>query len=309
MTSYWVISPYDSSRPQIFDKAWKYDLENGTIALGWRELGDISDIENKSELEARYRKAYGDDVPQQVVTRDVNSLWTFRHGIPPGDKVIARHGTKRLIGIGTVTGQPFYDEEKGQERVENLTEDFYSRFLTVNWEEREEIEFEQIVFSFYTIYEIPEEKYRDLIQEEGPSEESDGLTIPEKHLEDFIVRNFDQIFQGQLELYKDEGAVGQQYPIVSTEGKAIGYIDILAKEPGTDSYVVIELKRGRGSDRVVGQVLRYIGWVAENLCQTEEKVKGLIICREGSENLDYALKMVEAFIEVNRYRVDFQLID
>ncbi len=103
-------------------------------------------------------------------------------------------------------------------------------------------------------------------------------------------------------------AVGQQYPIVSTEGKA-GYIDILAKEPGTDSYLVIELKRERESDRVVGQVLRYIGWVADNLCQIEEKVKGLIICREGSENLDYILKMVEAFVEVNRYRVDFQLID
>jgi len=308
MTSYWVISPYNATRPQIFDKVWEYDLEYGTIALGWRELGDISDIKNKSELEAKYRRVYGDDVPKQVVTRDVNSLWKFRHGIPPGDKVIARRGTKRLIGIGTVAGQPFYDEEKGQERVGNLTEDVYSRFLPVNWETREEIEFEQIVFSFYTIYEIPEEKYRDLTQE-GPSEASEGLTIPEKHLEDFIVRNFDQIFQGRLELYKDEGAVGQQYPTVGTEGKVIGYIDILAREPRSDSYVVIELKKGRGSDRVVGQVLRYIGWVADNLCQSGQKVKGLIICREGSETLDYALKMIEAFVEVKRYQVDFQLID
>lgn len=35
MTRYWVIAPYDSTRPEVFDKAWAYDLTNGTIALGW----------------------------------------------------------------------------------------------------------------------------------------------------------------------------------------------------------------------------------------------------------------------------------
>jgi len=37
---YWVIAPYDSTYSDIFEKAWKYDLTNGTIAIGWDELGD-----------------------------------------------------------------------------------------------------------------------------------------------------------------------------------------------------------------------------------------------------------------------------
>lgn len=246
------------------------------------------------------------------MTRDVNSLWAFRHEVSRGDVVIARRGTKRIIGIGTVVGYPFYDEEKGRERVAHLTENCYSRFIPVEWEEKD-IEFERIVFSFYTIYEIPEEKYHDLTlksAEEVLEEIEQSATFElEKHLKHFIVKNFDQIFQGRLELYRDGGGIGRQYPIIGKNGKEIGYIDILAREPSTNSYVIIELKKGRESDRVVGQVLRYMGWIAENLCQAREQVKGLIICKEGDERLDYALKLVEGMIEVKRYRVDFELID
>lgn len=49
MTRYWVISPYNPAEPEVFEKAWEYDLANGTIAVGWRKLGDISKME-KAEL-------------------------------------------------------------------------------------------------------------------------------------------------------------------------------------------------------------------------------------------------------------------
>lgn len=313
MTRYWVTTPYNSARPHIFNAAWQYDLENGTIALGWRELGDISDIESKSDLEERYRELYNDEVPQAVVARDVNAIWAFREEISPGDMVIARRGTKRAIGVGTVTGRPFYDEDRGQERVAHLTDDFYSRFLPVDWGKLREIEFERIVFSFYALYEISEEKYQDLVLKGSVEtleriEQSAEFAL-EKHLEHFIVRNFDRIFSGRLELYRDEGGIGQQYPIVGTVGKEIGCIDILATEPSTNSYVVIELKKGQESDRVIGQVLRYMGWVADNLCNRGEEVKGLIICKGGDERLDYALRLVQDIVEVKRYRIGFRLID
>jgi hypothetical protein len=44
--------------------------------------------------------------------------------------------------------------------------------------------------------------------------------------------------------------------------------------------VVIELKKGRPSDQVVGQVLRYMGWVKKHLCTNGQAVKGLVICRD-----------------------------
>ena len=94
-------------------------------------------------------------------------------------------------------------------------------------------------------------------------------------MEDFIVTNFQTIFKSKLVIYEDlEGAGGQQY---STE---IGPIDILAIESETDSFVVIELKKGRPSDQVVGQILRYMGWVKQNLCKSNQAVKGLVICRD-----------------------------
>jgi restriction system protein len=312
MTRYWVIAPYDSTRPELFDKAWEYDLVHGTIAIGWRQLWDLSDLADKDDLRSRIEQAYGEGMSKGSITRDTNAVWAFLHEIEPGDVVIARRGTKRIIGIGEVTGPPFYDETRGQERLGNLSDDWYARFLPVRWEDRQ-IDFDSIVFSFYTLYEIPEEKYRELTQEETPQEEElrelSAEFALEKHLEDFIVTNFGSIFQGQLELHREEGVVGQQYPIVGSEGKQIGYIDILAREPSTNAYVVIELKKGREADRVVGQTLRYMGWVSENLCQSGEDVKGLIICREVDERLEFALKMVRNMIQVKRYSVSFQLHD
>jgi hypothetical protein len=60
-----------------------------------------------------------------------------------------------------------------------------------------------------------------------------------------VVGNFDTIFRGELKIFKDaDGKGGQQYPT------DVGLIDILAFEPQSNSFVVIELKRGHSSDRV-----------------------------------------------------------
>jgi restriction system protein len=125
--------------------------------------------------------------------------------------------------------------------------------------------------------------------------------VLEKYLEDFIVSNFDAIFKGDPKIYKDtEGNEGQQY---TTD---IGPIDILAIEEKSKSFVVIELKKGRPSDQVIGQVLRYMGWVKQNLCVNGQNVKGLIICRDPDTKLSYALKMINN-IDVRYYSVSFKL--
>lgn len=165
-TRYWVIAPYDSTKTQIFEKVWEYDLSNGTIAVGWKELGDVSGM-SKSELESKYKEVYG-----KIDNKDINAIWGFYHEISIGDIIIARKGRKKIIGIGTVISKPFYNEEMGKERVAYLTEDFYPNFLRVKWEEKE-IEFDKQVFSMYSPYEISEEKYYSLL--EGEIEEAGYL--------------------------------------------------------------------------------------------------------------------------------------
>jgi len=110
MTRYWVIAPYDSTQPQIFEKVWEYDLREGTIAIGWKELGDISGM-NRSEVESKFKEVY-----EKELTRDINAIWRFYHEVSPGNVIIARRGTKKIIGVGIVTGTAFYDEEKGKEK-------------------------------------------------------------------------------------------------------------------------------------------------------------------------------------------------
>jgi restriction system protein len=304
MTKYWVIAPCDSTKPEVFDKVWGYDRRNETIAIGWHELGDVSKM-SQSQLRARYKEVFGDT---RMLARDCNTLWRFHHEISPGDVVVARRGTKKVVGIGTVKGPAFYDEKRGSERVAHPTEYSYPNFIPVNWEAKE-IGFDNIRFSRYTMYEIPEERYRELIgpaPPEGPGEEF----VLEKHLEDFLVANFGTIFKGEFELYVDpEGNKGQQYPTVGENGKEIGYIDILARERGTGSFVVIELKKGRESDTVVGQILRYMGWVKENLCEQGQDVRGLVICKDEDERLRYALKALPGNVGVKFYRVSFRLSD
>lgn len=315
MTRYWVIAPYDSQRPTIFDAAWGFDVAKGTIAIGWPELGDASQLDRQA-LDELYSRVFPGK-RQTDHTKDCNVLWRFYHEMLPGDIVIARRGTRRIVGIGKVSGPAFFDEHMGLERVGNLTDDGYPNLIPVEWEPTN-IDLGHIVFSFYTMTEISAEKFAMLTQPIGgaaPAEpdvaqEAVAEFALEKHLENFIVENFDHIFSGQLRLYRDaEGTAGQQYPTVDDNGKEIGYIDILGVDARSGDFVVIELKKGRESDKVVGQILRYIGWVKENLCAADQEVRGIVICNEADQRLQWAVKPVAELIQVKLYRVDFQLLD
>ena len=50
---------------------------------------------------------------------------------------------------------------------------------------------------------------------------------------------------------------------------------------------MVELKKTQGTDQVVGQTLRYMGWVREEY--PENKVRGVIIVPKKDEALRYAL--------------------
>jgi len=124
----------------------------------------------------------------------------------------------------------------------------------------------------------------------------------ERQLEDFLIANWNKtIFGEKYELIYDEGdLLSQQYQT------AVGAIDILAKSKNGEEYLVIELKKGKTSDAVTGQILRYINWVKENVAKGKV-VKGIVIVLDLDENLKYALKG-QRDITLYTYRVDFKLI-
>jgi restriction system protein len=308
MARYWVIAPVESKRAALFEKVWQFDLANGVISIGWSEVGDVSQMDRVS-LSKAIAATYPEK-PPATKALFVNMLWDFWHEIRPGDLVLARKGRKILAAVGKVVRSAAY--EPG--RDPHLKEPNYAHhgFLEIEWQEnpRDKV-FPDLAFAMITVREVSEGDYQKLTTEDdilplqtsledNSAVEDEASFALEKHLEDFIIDNFDTIFKGDFNLVQEEGMDAQQY---STE---IGPIDILAFEPRSSSFVVIELKKGRPSDQVVGQVMRYMGWVRKNLCTNGQGVKGLIICQEHDKKLSYALD-VATNIEVRYYEVSFNL--
>ncbi len=137
---------------------------------------------------------------------------------------------------------------------------------------------------------------------EGPVEDL-AVFAMEKHLEDFLVKNWAQTELGQhFDIYEEDGAlVGQQYLTDS------GPLDVLAVSKDKKRLLVVELKRGRASDTVVGQILRYMGYVQEELAEPGQEVVGAIIALEDDPKMRRALSMTP-MISFYRYKIDFYLV-
>lgn len=67
-----------------------------------------------------------------------------------------------------------------------------------------------------------------------------------------------------------------------------GEIDILAIDP-QGTFVAIELKKDRASDKVAAQVDRYVAWIKKHLAKPGQKVRGLIIAKYVERRLAYTL--------------------
>lgn len=126
----------------------------------------------------------------------------------------------------------------------------------------------------------------------------------EKHLEDFLVNNWDRTILAQdYAIFEEDGEViGQQY---ATDA---GPIDILAVSKDNSRILVLELKRGRASDVVIGQTLRYMGYLMDQVASEGQSVEGIIIALEDDQKLRWALRAVPN-VRFFRYRVDFQLME
>ncbi|MBI3817106.1 MAG: DUF91 domain-containing protein [Planctomycetes bacterium] len=124
----------------------------------------------------------------------------------------------------------------------------------------------------------------------------------EKHLEEFLVQNWNQTDLGkEYDIYEEEGdCVGRQYQTDT------GPIDILAISRNKKTILVVELKRGRASDSVVGQTLRYMGFVQEELAEEGQVVCGAIIALEDDPRTRRALAIIPN-IDFYKYQVSFKL--
>ena len=84
-------------------------------------------------------------------------------------------------------------------------------------------------------------------------------------------------------------------------------MDLLAVKKDKSELLVVELKRGKASDVVVGQVLRYMGFVKEDLAEPQQAVRGAIIALEDDLRIRRALAVTPS-IQFFRYQISFKLL-
>jgi len=138
-------------------------------------------------------------------------------------------------------------------------------------------------------------------EEEEPEKDTSPAFGLEYQLRDFIAENIEAIVINgkRLRLYVDQtGRDGIEY------STAVGLIDILAVDD-EGAFFVFELKRSQGSDRVVGQLARYMGWV-KNTIGKETEVNGVIVARSVDQKLRYAASVIPS-VSLFEYQVEFHL--
>lgn len=265
--------------------------------------------ERLRDFNKKFRTIYLEKFPnKKKVTAGLacGNLWTVCKGIRIGDIVLCPDGTG-TYRVGEITSDYHYHPEE-----------ILPHRRTVQWYENG---IDRSVMSqplknssgsIGTVCELTKytEELESLIGGQTPSGliatdetiEDPSVFALEKHLEDFLVQNWHQTELGKThDIYADEGEiVGQQYP------SDTGPIDILAISKDETELLVVELKKGRASDRVVGQIQRYMGFVLDELCEDGQTVRGVIIALEDDLRIRRALT-VAPNIEFYRYQVSFDL--
>lgn len=99
--SYWKVAPGERAL------LWPQCRDGGFIAIGWDDLGDLGGIDREG-FDAAVEKALA-RYPSWT-RKGVEQVWRFVN-IPVGAKVVANEGTRRVLGIGTVTGRYYYEDD------------------------------------------------------------------------------------------------------------------------------------------------------------------------------------------------------
>lgn len=236
------------------------------------------------------------------------ALWTVAKGIRIGDVILSPDGDGNYH-IGEVAGDYNYavgailphrrkvrwlDKRVARSAMSDSLRNSTGSALTVSQLGSHHAELERL------IGDVP---LAPVIQSLDPDVEDPIAFAMEKHLEDFLVENWESTELGrEFDIWTEDGEMkGKQYQTDT------GPIDVLAVSKDRKRILVLELKRGRASDSVVGQVLRYMGYVVEEIAEEGQRVEGAIIALEDDPKLRRALQAT-SHVHFYRYKVRFSLV-
>ena len=287
--------------------------EQGFIGADYQIAQDLSAdlFDNWRDFNQKYRPIFLDAHPEKTMIGAglaCGALWTVAKGIQKGDMVLCPNGSGTYF-VGEVAsdyfyvpGQPLPHRRSVNWLAQTILRDDMSDALknstgsigTVSTITPHAVEIEKL---------LGVQLNDPVLVASDPDVEDAAAFAMEKHLEDFLVKNWAQTELGKdYDIYAEDGEpVGQQYPTDT------GPMDLLAVKKDKSELLVVELKRGKASDVVVGQVLRYMGFVKEDLAESHQAVRGAIIALEDDLRIRRALAVAPS-IQFFRYQISFKLV-
>lgn len=286
-------------------------LQGNFIGVDFGINEDISNYlsDDVKSFKERYRPLYLENRPDKskvAAGLACGTIWTVCYNLKKGDIILCPDGKGEYV-VGEIESNYFH-----------MPGEILQHRRKINWHKtpvRREDMSEQLRNSTGSVLTncditkysdelellIKGDKSPTIISNDASVEDASEFAL-EKHLEDFLVKNWNSTFLGKkYDIYELDGeVVGQQFP------SDTGPIDILAISKDKKTLLVVELKKGRVSDSVVGQIQRYMGYVKEDLAEVNQEVKGVIIGFDDDIKIHRALS-VTTNIEFYKYKVDFKL--
>ena len=112
---YWVAAPGRGA------SEWPEFLKSGVYALGWNEVGDLRDFQDKADLQNDLVAA--NDKSKSDRKNDALALWNISKVMKPGDVLFVKRGLHEYVGYGVV--KSYY--------VFNAADETYPHQIEVDW--------------------------------------------------------------------------------------------------------------------------------------------------------------------------------
>ena len=103
---YWLYSPGKQA------VKWEEFYNEGIMAIGWDKLGDLKNYTDRKSILDALIDIYGGGEDQPNNVSAIDDFCNGENKINIGDIVIAKKGTKTLLGYGCITSDYYYDKDR-----------------------------------------------------------------------------------------------------------------------------------------------------------------------------------------------------
>jgi len=172
---------------------WQDCLSGGYICVGWDEVGDLREFENKEAFRERFAEMFGEayNNNKSTLTKKANELWTLVE-LESGDIIVANQGTSKILAVGEVV-------EPGYEWMPERSE--FRHIVRVKWDTSYAKEIaSQKKWAFITVAPVSNTLYEQIVKGKKKAPVEPLM----KEIEDAIER------KGQVILYGPPGT-GKTY--------------------------------------------------------------------------------------------------